>query len=157
MILVTVGSDSHSFNRLLKKVDELIEKGKIKEEVIMQIGNSTYEPKNAKWFRFESYQKMKELNQNASLVITHGGVGSILTALIFKKPVIVVPRMKKFNEHIDDHQIELVKEMMKEKKIIGVFDIEELEKEINKKNVFKLKSTRKELIETIKNYLKTIK
>lgn len=154
MIFVTVGTHSKSFDRLLKEVDSLIEKNKIKEKVIMQIGYSIYEPKNAQWFRFSNYKKMKELNKKARIVITHGGVGSILTALMYNKPVIAVPRLKKFNEHSDDHQLELVKRMSKEKKLIGVFNIKNLEKILSKKEKYtKLKSTKKELSDEIKKIL----
>lgn len=153
MIFVTVGTDTNSFNRLLKKVDELIENGKINEEVIMQIGNSNYEPKNAKWFRFESYEIMKQLNQKARLVITHGGVGSILTALIFGKPVFAVPRLKKFKEHVDDQQTELVKVLDKEGYVKGIFNLDRLEDEIKTFKVRKMKSTKSLLINELKKQL----
>jgi len=153
MIFVTVGTDTNSFNRLLKKVDELIEENKIKDEVIMQIGYSTYIPKYAKWFRFASYNEIKILNKKAKLIITHGGVGSILTALIFEKPVLAVPRLKKFKEHVDDQQTELVKALDKEGYIKGVFDLNKLESEIKKFKMKKVKSTKSMLIKEIKNYL----
>ncbi|MBU5687978.1 MAG: beta-1,4-galactosyltransferase [Candidatus Aenigmarchaeota archaeon] len=156
MIFVTVGTNQFSFNRLIKKIDELIRDGKIKEEVVIQIGHSTYEPKHAKWFRFESYEKIKELTSKSRIVITHGGVGSILTALMYKKTVIAVPRMKIFNEHVDDHQVELVKELSKDGKIIAVFDIDKLQDAINKKSKFSYKSTRENLVKEIKEYIHKI-
>ncbi|MCX8178498.1 MAG: beta-1,4-galactosyltransferase [Candidatus Aenigmarchaeota archaeon] len=139
MIFVTVGTDEHSFDRLVKKVDELISSGLIKDEVIIQIGNTKYEPKNPKWFRFETYEKIKELNKSSDLVITHGGAGSIITALMFGKRIIAVPRMKKYNEHVNDHQLELVKQMEKESRVIGVYDIDNLYQAIVKS--YKLKQT----------------
>jgi beta-1,4-N-acetylglucosaminyltransferase len=155
MIFVTVGTDTNSFDRLLKKIDELIEKRKIKEEVVAQIGHSKYEPKNAKWFRFESYDKMKHYNKKARIVITHGGVGSILTALVLGKSVIAVPRMKELNEHIDNHQIELVKELVKENKVIGVFEIEQLENKIKAKGS-RLKIDNRRLVKEIENYISSL-
>jgi len=156
MIFVTVGTNDHSFDRLLRKIDEMIEKGKIKEEVIIQIGHSKYIPKNAKWFRFETYENVKKLNKGARLIITHGGVGSILTALIYKKPVIAVPRMMKFNEHVDDHQVELVKELSSKFKIRAVFDIDDLEKELKIDAKPKYESTKRRLIKKIKEYIDKI-
>ncbi len=153
MIFVTIGTDTNDFSRLLKKIDKLIEEGKIKEEVVMQIGHSKYEPKNAKWFRFESYERIKELNKEARLIITHGGVGSILTALILKKPVIAVPRLKKYKEHVDDQQVELVSVLEKEGYVKGIFDLNKLSDEINLSHAKKIPSTRKVLIEEIKNYI----
>ncbi|MCX8179205.1 MAG: beta-1,4-galactosyltransferase [Candidatus Aenigmarchaeota archaeon] len=153
MIFVTVGTNKFSFNRLIKKVDELIRDGKITEKVVMQIGYSTYEPRYASWFRFESYEKIKELTKKARLVITHAGVGSILTSLSFNKITIVVPRMKKFNEHIDDHQVELARELSKESKVLVVFDVEQLYKFLNKRVNFVNKNRKNKLVFEIKKYI----
>ena len=156
MIFVTVGTSKKSFNRLIKKVDELIEKKEINEDVIMQIGHSTYIPKNAKWFRFTSYKEMKEFNKKARLVITHGGVGSILTALFFGKTVIAVPRMKKYDEHVDDHQLELVKELDRQGKVKGVFEIDGLEDALKNQTSFRLRLDNTAIVKEIKNYLKAV-
>ncbi|MBU5687912.1 MAG: PssE/Cps14G family polysaccharide biosynthesis glycosyltransferase [Candidatus Aenigmatarchaeota archaeon] len=156
MIFVTVGTSKFSFNRLIKKIDELVGKGKIKEEVIIQIGHSTYIPKYTKWFRFDSYENMKELTKKCRILITHGGVGSILTGLMFKKTIIAVPRMKKFKEHIDDHQVELIKELSKDGKIIPIFDLNDIENAINKKIKFKYKTKKNFLIKEIKEYIHKI-
>lgn len=156
MIFVTVGTNKFSFNRLIKKIDELIRDGKITEKVVMQIGHSTYEPKYASWFRFESYEKIKELTKKARLVITHAGVGSILTSLSFNKITIVVPRMKKFNEHIDDHQVELARELSKESKVLVVFDVEQLYKFLNKRVNFVNKNRKNRLALEIKKYIDKI-
>jgi UDP-N-acetylglucosamine transferase subunit ALG13 len=156
MIFVTVGTHTQSFNRLLKAVDELIAKGKIKEEVIMQIGYSTYEPKHARWFRFTTHDEIEKLNKEARIIITHGGAGSILTALKYKKPTIVIPRLKKFDEHTDDHQLDLVKTLEKEGKVIGVYDIKDLELAIKEVKITTYKQTRRALIEEIKNFLDNV-
>jgi UDP-N-acetylglucosamine transferase subunit ALG13 len=156
VIFVTVGTSSKSFNRLIKKVDELIEMKKIKDDVIIQIGHSTYIPKNAQWFRFKPYNEMRELNKKARLVITHGGVGSILTALFFGKTVIAVPRLKKYNEHVDDHQSEFVKELDNQGKVKGVFDIDDLEDAIKSQTKLKFKPNNEAIVEEIRNYLNAI-
>lgn len=155
MIFVTVGTDEHSFQRLIKKVDELIEKGLIKD-VIFQIGNTSYEPKNGKFFRFETYDKIKELNKKADLIITHGGAGSIITALMFGKKIIAVPRLKKFNEHINDHQLEIVKKMEEENRIIGVYNIDDLYYAIKKNKNLKILKPRRQLLNFISDYLKKL-
>ena len=157
MILVTVGTVPQSFNRLLKTVDELVNKGKIKEKVIMQIGNSTYEPKNVRWFRFTSNKEIDNLNRNARIVITHGGAGNILTALNYGKIIIAIPRLKKFNEHTDNHQLDLVRTLEKHGKIIAVYDIKDLEKAVSKnKNYSIFKKTKSRLSKEIENYLQAL-
>ncbi len=126
LIFVTVGTHTEGFDRLIKEVDGLKGRGKIKEDVIMQIGNTKYEPKNCKWFRFESFKKILELNEDASVVIAHAGAGCIVTALGFAKPLVVVPRYKKFGEHVDDHQLDIAGALEKEKIAVPVYDIADL-------------------------------
>ena len=137
MIFVTVGTHYQGFERLIKAVDELTGKGEIKENVIIQIGYSDYTPKNCKWFRFVDPEDFVEFCKKSNIVITHAGIGSIIIPLKIKKPVIVVPRYKKFNEHTDDHQLQITKELEKEGKIITVYDINNLEKAYKKSKKWK--------------------
>jgi UDP-N-acetylglucosamine transferase subunit ALG13 len=154
MIFVTVGTHTQSFNRLLEEVDMLIENNKIKEKVIMQIGHSTYKPKNAEWFRFTDFNNLRKIQKTARVIITHGGAGCIIDALSNKKPVIAVPRFKKFNEHVNDHQLDLVKALAEHKKIYPVYDINKLEIAIKKiRKIERLKSTKKSLCKEIERTL----
>jgi beta-1,4-N-acetylglucosaminyltransferase len=154
MIFVTVGTHTQSFNRLLEEVDRLVENNKIKEKVIMQIGHSTYEPRNAEWFRFSDFDKLKKIQKTARLIITHGGAGCIIDALSNNKPVIVVPRFKKFNEHVNDHQLDLVKALAEHKRIYPVYDITKLTIAIKEiKKIEKLKSTKEDLCKEIERTL----
>lgn len=154
MIFVTVGTHTQSFNRVLEEVDRLLESGRIREKVVMQIGYSTYEPKNAEWFRFTTFDKLKEIHKKARIVITHGGAGCILDALTNNKPVIAVPRLRKFNEHVNDHQLDLVRALAKHKKIYPVYDINKLESTIQKiKRPKTLKLTKDALCKEIKEFL----
>ena len=129
MIFVTVGTHYLGFTRLIKKIDELA--CLIDEEIIAQIGNTNYKPKNIKYFTFiEDEKKIMELYEKARVIVTHGGAGTILTLSNFNKKIIVVPRLKKFNEHVDDHQLELAEFLEKEKKVTVVYDIEDLHKSL---------------------------
>jgi len=154
MIFVTVGTHTQSFNRLLEEVDRLIENKKIGEKVIMQIGHSNYKPENAEWFRFINFDKLKKIQKTARIIITHGGAGCIIDALSNKKPVIAVPRFKKFNEHVNDHQLDLVKALAEHKKIYPVYDISRLENAIYEiKKIKQLKSTKDSLCKEIERVL----
>ncbi len=127
MIFVTVGTHEQSFNRLIKKVDQLIESGVISEPVIMQTGFSTYEPKHAEWHKLLPYPQVLDNVKNARIVITHGGPASFLLPLQFGKIPIVVPRRLQYNEHVNDHQAEFAKAVAQRmKNIILVEDIVEL-------------------------------
>jgi UDP-N-acetylglucosamine transferase subunit ALG13 len=126
MIFVTIGSavEGIEFTRLIKKMDEIA--GRIDEEVIMQIGTVPYEPQRAKYFRYTSYQENLSYFQKASLVVGHGGTGTILNALKFQIPIIVVPRRHLYGEHVDDHQVELAQRLTENELIKVVYDIEDL-------------------------------
>ncbi|WP_293695693.1 glycosyltransferase [Streptococcus sp. UBA3373] len=106
MIFVTVGTHEQPFNRLIQEVDHLVETGVIKEEVFIQTGYSTYEPKFCQWSRLISFDQMSEFMQKADIIITHGGPATFMSAIANGKKPIVVPRQEKFGEHVNDHQID---------------------------------------------------
>ncbi|WP_279138918.1 glycosyltransferase [Faecalicoccus pleomorphus] len=127
MIFVTVGTHEQPFNRLLQKIDELKKKGVINEDVIIQTGFSTYEPEYCEWSKLISYQQMIKNVTDAHIVITHGGPASFIMPLQMGKTPIVVPRQYQFNEHVNDHQVEFVRNVAKRMgTIIDVEDIENL-------------------------------
>ena len=139
MIFVTVGSSANGFDRIIRIVDELKTEGKIKEEVVMQIGNGSYIPKSCKFFRFNKIEDIEKLNKNARVVITHAGAGSIITALKYKTPVIIVPRLKDLGEHTDNHQLEIAKTLEKEGKVLVATEKNSLLKQL--KRIHKIKIT----------------
>lgn len=111
MIFVTVGTHEQSFNRLIRCIDELKRDGKITEEVIMQIGFSTYEPSYCKFQKLFPYKEMVKMVKDARIVITHGGPSSFIMPLQMGKIPIVVPRKKEFDEHVNNHQVDFSKEV----------------------------------------------
>lgn len=127
MIFVTVGTQKFKFNRLLKEVDLLIENGVIAEDVFAQIGNSTYVPKHYEYTKFLSPNDLHEKMEACNILITHGGVGSILEGLKKGKKTIVVPRLKKFGEHVDDHQTEIAKKYAELRYVLTVNENTSLE------------------------------
>lgn len=131
MIFVTVGTHEQQFNRLLKEMDRLVEKGIIKEEVFIQTGFSTYEPKYCKWSKLIPYKEMEQKVKDARIVITHGGPASFIAPLQIGKTPIVVPRQFEFDEHVNNHQLDFAKQVSERMgTIIPVYDINELEDKI---------------------------
>lgn len=126
MIFITLGSQKFQFNRLLKEVDRLISEGIIQEEVVAQIGYSNYKPKNYTYYNFLDKSKLTEIIDKSDRVITHGGTGAIINGVKLNKKVIAVPRLSEFDEHVDDHQLQIVSEFKKMGLIEGVMDISEL-------------------------------
>ena len=127
MIFVTVGTHEQPFNRLIEKMDELVESGKIKEKVVVQYGFSTYEAKHCEMHQMMSFDEMQQAFKEARIVITHGGPSSFVEALQYGKVPIVVPRQQEFNEHVNNHQVDFVK-LISERmnNIIPVYDIDQL-------------------------------
>lgn len=107
MIFIILGTQKFQLNRLLAMIDELLDKKGIQDTVYAQIGNSDYEPKNYEYVRFMDKEQFEQKIKESDLIITHSGVGSIITAVNARKPVIVFPRLKKYKEHVDDHQVEI--------------------------------------------------
>ena len=106
MIFVTVGSRNYQFDGLFKKLDELYENGILTEPMFAQIGTSVYKPKNYEFKDFITQDEFAERIKEASIVVSHGASGSIMKALNAGKKVIAVTRLEKYNEHINDHQIQ---------------------------------------------------
>lgn len=126
MIFVTLGSQKFQFNRLLKELDRLIGDNVLEEEVFAHIGYSDYLPKNYKYKKFLSREEFIEFEKRADCVITHGGTGAIIGAVKKGKKVIAVPRLAKFGEHVDDHQMQLINQFSEMKLIIPCYEIESL-------------------------------
>jgi UDP-N-acetylglucosamine transferase subunit ALG13 len=126
MIFVTVGTHEQPFDRLIKKIDELKKEGTIQDDVIIQIGFSTYEPKHCQWSKLIPYQQMVKNVADARIVITHGGPASFIMPLQIGKIPIVVPRQHQFGEHVNDHQVEFVRNV--EKRMGTVIDVEDVKK-----------------------------
>ena len=127
MIFVTEGTHEQPFYRLIKTVVELRRDGVITEDVIIQIGFSTYEPKYCHWSKLIPYQQMVKNVEDARIVITHGGPASFIMPLRIDKTPIVVPRQHQFGEHVNDHQVEFVRSVAARMgTIIPVEDISKL-------------------------------
>ena len=150
MIFVTVGG-MHAFERLIREMDRIA--GELDEQVMMQIGSTSYEPQNCNYFRFMPRNDIEELYAGARVIVCHAGTGSILTALKYNKQLILVPRMKKYGEHIDDHQLEIAREM-ESRGITVVYDIGNLKAAIMNLNTSLLKfSAGRDLAGALKEYL----
>ncbi len=156
MILVMLGTQNNSFHRLLEEIDNLIEKGIITDEVVVQAGHTKYDSKNMKIFGLISQEELEELIKKADLVITHGGVGSIITSLKKGKKVIALPRLHKYQEHVNDHQKEIVETFNEKGYIIGVQDVKKLQEAIEKSKNFVPKnyqSNNKKMLNIIENFI----
>ena len=113
MIFVTVGTSKQDFSRLIREIDKLIDEKVINDEVVVQSNLCMYKPKN---FVINSQLSKREYQlylKKCDLIITHGGVGSIMDGLKTNKKVIAFPRLAKYSEAVNDHQVEIINEFKK--------------------------------------------
>lgn len=156
MILVTLGTQDKNFHRLLDAVQKQIDNGNIKEEVIVQAGCTKYDSKNMKIFDLLDQEEFKKLISECDLLITHGGVGSILTGLKNNKKVIAAARLSKYKEHMNDHQLQIIEKFTKSGYILELKDFDKLDEVIEKSKKFKPKkyqSNTENMIKLIENYI----
>ena len=139
MILVTLGTQDKNFVRLLEKIDQLINNGLIKDKVIVQAGFTKYNSENMEIFDLIPQDEFNDLMDKADIIITHGGVGNIISALEKNKKVIAVPRLAKYGEHINDHQTQIIAKFNALGYIIGLQDVDELDDAVKKIKKFKPK------------------
>ncbi len=152
MIFVTIGTHPQGFNRLLKHIDMLA--GKINEEIIIQRGFSSYVPRNASSFTF--VDDLSPYYSKARLVISHSATTVLEYLLTQKKPIITVPRQKKYGEHINDHQVEFALFLAKKTGIPAILSISDITLQlltkynkkpiVDKKNLAKLQGYFKEIL-----------
>lgn len=138
MIFVALGSQKFQFNRLLKKIDSILEKKEITDEVYAQIGYSSYKPKHYDFKEFLSTDDFNKKIQKSNILITHAGTGSIMAGIRNNKKVIAVPRLSKYNEHVDNHQIEICQQFEKMGLIIVCWNLDDLVSLINERTENKI-------------------
>ena len=108
MILVTLGTQDKSFKRLLDAIQNEIDNGNIKDRVVVQKGYTNFASDNMELFDLIPMEKFDELIDSCDILITHGGVGSIITGLKHNKKVIAAARLAKYGEHTNDHQLQII-------------------------------------------------
>lgn len=133
MIVALVGTNPYSFDRMVRPLDEAA--GRNGWDVFVQLGHTRYEPRHCKFERFLDRGRLLGLIEEAELLVTQGGFGSIREALQFTKPIVAVPRKPQLNES-QDHQEELVRELEAMGYVIGVYDASQLEGAIEKARTF---------------------
>lgn len=154
MIFVTLGTQDKSFSRLLDAVQKQIDNGNIKEEVIVQAGFTEYESNEMKICDLVSQDEFEKTISECRVLITHGGVGNILTGLNYNKKIIAAARLAKYGEHTNDHQLQMVNRFADEGYILKLDNFDRLDlvlEEINKFVPKKYESNTKHFCECLKS------
>lgn len=156
MIFVTLGTQDKGFKRLLEAIQKQIDLGNIKEKVVVQAGCTKFESKDMEVFDLIPFDEFDKLISQADLLITHGGVGSIITGLKNNKKVIAAARLEKYKEHTNDHQLQIIKNFAKEGYILELDDFDKLDEVLLKTKEFKPKkyeSNNDKFVSIIKDYI----
>lgn len=159
MILVLLGTQHNEFTRLLQEIDECIKNKIIDEEVIVQAGFTKYESKKMRIFDMIPKLDLDEFVERADLVITHGGVGSIIMALNKNKKVIAVPRLHEYGEHVNDHQRQIIKVFSEKGYLIGLQNVEDMPEALKDIKTFvpkKYENNNHEMLNYIENFIANI-
>lgn len=156
MILVTLGTQDKPFNRLLDAVQKQIDNGVIKEKVVVQAGLTKFNSKDMKIYDLIPYEKFDKLVKECDILITHGGVASILNGLRNNKKVIAAARLKEYGEHTNNHQLQIIDNFSAAGYILKLEDFDKLDLVLKKTKNFKPKryvSNTQNFIRQIENYI----
>ena len=135
MIFVTLGTQDKQFERLPKAVEQL----NIDEDIIMQVGSTNFktDKDNIKVYKYIEPDEFARYMNEASLIITHAGVGTMVQGLLLHKKMIVAARLKKYKEHVNDHQIQILETFSSSGYILPLYNFDDLEDLIKKEFVTK--------------------
>lgn len=128
MVLVLVGTQKQDFSRLFKEIEESNELKN--EKIVAQSGYTKYESEKIQCIPFILHDEIIEKTRQADFIICHGGVGTIFDSLYQKKKILAMPRLKKYGEHVNDHQIEVCNKLQEEGYILCVNDGDSLDEKI---------------------------
>lgn len=159
MIFVILGTQKFQLNRLLRLLDECVGSGAVTDRIVAQTGHSDYGPKNYEYRPFMDKYDFEQHIKDSDVVISHSGVGSVMTALRQEKPVIVFPRLAKFGEHVDDHQIEIARTFADRGYVLLCRESDDLPALIEKAKTYvfsKYESQTEQIIALIEGYLRSL-
>lgn len=159
MIFVTLGSQKFPFDRLLQKLDQMIADGVIADTVLAQTGYCTYTPQHFQAIPFLDRETFASHMAQADLVITHAGTGAIIGGVKNGKKVIAVPRLAKYGEHVDDHQLQIVKQFAQMDLIEPCYQVDDLPQAYHtalQKHYQPYQSNTATIIQSIQEYLEAL-
>ncbi len=159
MIFVAVGTQKFPFNRLLSQIDTLLETGVLNEPVFAQIGSSTYRPVHYPFTDYMDKEAFDAQIGTCDLLITHSGVGTIISGITQAKPVVVMPRLARYGEHVDDHQLEIATSFAEKNYVAVCEQADDLAQVIQRARTVafdRYHSQRATVMQTIQDYLDTL-
>jgi UDP-N-acetylglucosamine transferase subunit ALG13 len=108
MIFVTVGS-MIPFDRLIKALDVAVGKDLVDEELFAQVGKTEFKPQHIRYVDVLERETYIRQFKSANAIISHAGMGTIAMADKYEMPLLVLPRLARYGEHVNDHQVQSAK------------------------------------------------
>ena len=156
MIFVTLGTQDKPFERLIKAVENQIINGNIKDEVIVQAGYTKYESDKMKILQYIPIEEFEKYIKKADIIISHAGVGSIIAGLENDKKIIAAARLKKYGEHVNDHQMQILDNFSESGYILKLEKFEELDKALERYTPKKFKSNNINFVNQLRNEMQNL-
>lgn len=154
MIFVTLGTQDKQFKRLLDAVDKL----ETDEKIIAQIGSTDFSSAKMEIYKYMTIDEFTKYMKEARVIITHAGVGTIITGLKLHKKMIVAARRKEFKEHVNDHQMQILDNFSEEGYILPLRDFDDLANLIDKEfSPKEYTSNRDEFVKKLNNEIEDLK
>lgn len=158
MIFLTVGTQ-FPFDRLVKSIDALVAQNGFDEEIFAQIGHSKYKPKSFKANASLDKSLFDKHMLDASCIVSHAGMGIITMALETNKPLLVMPRLKKYGEVVNDHQVAIAKQFEQLGHLLVAYEVEQIPEKLAQLKTFvptKRQAQPQAVAERIKRFLKEL-
>lgn len=159
MMFVTVGSQKFPFDRLLRAADELCANGTIEGGCFAQTGTCAYAPRYMQCSAFLNRGEFQTRMAACDVVLTHGGTGAIIGAVKAGKKVIAVPRLARYGEHVDDHQIEIITQFAEMGLIEPCMNVDDLARaymQVRAKNYLTYSSNTERFIADLGGYIDSL-
>ena len=158
LIFVTLGTQDKAFPRLLEAIQRQIDNGNIskEEKIIVQAGCTKFKSKHMEIKHYMSIKKFEQLVEEADLIISHAGVGTILTALKKNKKIIAAARLKEYGEHVNDHQLQILENFSEAGYLLALEDFDKLDVLLKKVDDFipaEFKSNKEYFIEQLEHQI----
>lgn len=136
MIFLTVGT-SFPFDRLVKTVDRAVADGYHTGEIFAQVGRGGFKPQHFDAVEVLDKNEFDDYFNRAEAIIAHAGMGTITMALSVQKPILVMPRLKKYRELVNDHQTETAHRFEHLGHVLAVYDSKELAAKLPELSTFR--------------------
>ena len=136
MIFLTMGTYPLPFDRLVRAIDDLVKDKQIEDEVVAQISCSNYTPQYMKYVLLMEKEEFDATLIKADAIISHAGMGTVTMALEYNKPLLVMPRLKKFGELVNNHQSDTARKFEALGHILAAYSVNEIPEKLRELKSF---------------------